>query len=93
MVGIDSIVHIEANIDSYNGFVGKDQVGSALVSVQPKNSHHSSSSRCLLSSPPGDDMLYNPSHHALLICKIYRKCWLGYLQSFVSIDSTRHDAL
>ena len=68
-VDTDSVVH--TNYDT--SFLGKVQAGSMLIPAQPEPAHHSSSSRCLLSSLLGVDMLYNPSHHALLNCKIYRK--------------------
>ena len=67
MVGTDFVVHTIADTGFDTGFVGKAQDGSALVPVQPELGHCSSSSRCLLSSPLGDDMLCNPSYHALLI--------------------------
>ena len=76
MVGIDSAMHIgsmvltKADTNSNIGFVGKAQASSVLALVHPEPSHHSSSSRCLLYFPLVDDMLFNPSHHSLLICKI-----------------------
>ena len=57
MVSIDFVVHMgfevhtKDEIDSDTSFVGKAQAGSALALVQREPAHHSSSSRCLLSSP------------------------------------------
>ena len=93
MVHTGSVVHIGDDTDSDTIFVGKAQDGSVLAPVHPEPSRHSSSNRCLLSSPSKADMLYNPSQHALLIYKIYRKGWLGYLKSSTSIDNPHHDAL
>ena len=97
-MGIDSAVHIDSEVhtvtDTYSSTssMGNMQDGSALVPIQPEPSHRSSSSRCLLYCPSRADMLYNPSHHGLLIYKIYRKGWLGYLQSSTSIDTLHCDA-
>ena len=77
MVGTDSMVHTEADIDSDTNFVGKAQMGSALAPVRHESVHRSSLSRFLLSFPSGVDMLYNPSHDALLITKCTEKDFWG----------------
>ena len=64
---IGSVAHTEANTDSDIGFMGKAQSGSAIEPIHPEPARCSSSSRCMLSSPLGADILCNPSHHALLI--------------------------
>ena len=92
-VHTDYVVHTKVDTDSNTGFVGKAQVGSALAPIHPDPTHCSSSNMCLLSSPSEVVMLYNTSHHSLLTYKIYKKVWLGYLQSSTSIDSPHHDAL
>ena len=89
---IDSKAHNMIDTHSGTSSMGNTQDGSALVPVKPEPSHRSSSSRCLLYFPSRADMRYNPSHHGLLIYKIYRKGWLGYLQSSTSIDTLHCDA-
>ena len=73
--GLKSCCDTEADTD----FVGKEKAGSALAPLRPEPAHRSSSSRYILSSLSRASMLYSLSHHALLICKIYRKGWPGYL--------------
>ena len=68
---IGSVVHIEADTGSINDWVGNVQDGRELAPVQPELAPHSSLTRYSPSFPLRADMLCNPSHHGLLIYKIY----------------------
>ena len=70
MVGLE---HTEVDTSFGTHWVGTMQADTILVSVQPEPAHHSSSSRCLPSSPLGAGMLCNSSLHGLLTYKIYKK--------------------
>ena len=93
VVHMDSAVHNEVDNDFDTIFVGKVRAGSVLVLVQTEPARRYSLNMCLLSSPSGAHMLYNPSHHPLLTYKIYTKGWLGYLQYSTSINNPHHDSL
>ena len=67
MVGTYFVAHTVVDTRFDTCFVGKAWVFSVLALVHLEPSHRSSSSRCLLSSHLGVDMLCNPSYHALLI--------------------------
>ena len=73
--------------------VDNAQAGNALAPIHPESTRDSSLGRCLPPSPSRDDMLDNISHHVLLTYKIYNKYWLGYLQSYIGIETLRGDVL
>ena len=87
------VVDIEAGTSSDTDWAGTRQYSTILAPVQPAPSPHSSSSMCRLSFPSRVGMLYNPSLHAPLTYKIYKKFLQGYLQSFASIGTLHCDSL
>ena len=66
-----------------NGIVSEEIV---VVLARLASVFHSSSGSCRLSSPVVTNMLYNISHHVLLIDIILNIDWLVHLLFFVNIN-------
>ena len=88
-----SVAHTKADTGSDIDYVGTVEADMVLAWVHLGPIPHYSLSMCRPSFPSRVDMFDNLSIHALLICKIYKTCLLGYLQYFAGIGIPRRDVL
>ena len=86
-------LYTEANTSCDTDWIGTVQDDMMVASIHPDPAPHYSSSKCQLYFPSGFGMLFNPSFHALLTCKIYKTGFPGYLQLFASINTPHRDSL